>query len=190
MKTETIKMRKSEAKKEWKSYIELLKSREIKEKKELQQFKSLYYYLKKGMKIINIYNAFKKAGLNKDGLPKLAIARADLKSISLKISKWNLGGCSFKKESWNWNKGDVSLPDKIFNFPKIEQDIIKQTQVPIIPAKYRPTNPKNFHLLWEVKKWEEPPKDPILLKAITKNLFVVFAIWDLTPLERAFVEGR
>jgi len=43
----------------------------------------------------------------------------------------------------------------------------------------------------EVEKWKPlPPKDPILLKRLTPNLFGVLATWDLTNLERAIIRGR
>ncbi|MEM3580897.1 MAG: hypothetical protein QXQ64_06505 [Candidatus Bathyarchaeia archaeon] len=42
-----------------------------------------------------------------------------------------------------------------------------------------------------MEKWEPvPPRDPILVKQLTPNLFGVLATWDLTPLEKAIIRGR
>lgn len=44
---------------------------------------------------------------------------------------------------------------------------------------------------WEVEKWKPvPPRDPILVKRLTPNLFGVLATWNLTELERAIIRGR
>jgi hypothetical protein len=65
---------------------------------------------------------------------------------------------------------------------------------PIVPPQLRPKRHlRNYHILWEAK-WtrDKPlaPEDPALLKRIGRDLFVVLAIWDLTPLERAVLGAR
>jgi hypothetical protein len=156
----------------------------------------------------------KLAGLNQDGDPKLAIVRADSKKVQFR-KKWNWlnyrdntktseGGVfyRFRNEGNRWDslREDVSISKEFF--PKWQTDargsVVHEkveTITPIIPAKImnplRSHKLKNYHILWEVEEWKPvPPKDPMLLKRITPNMFLVLATWDLTPLERAVIRGR
>jgi hypothetical protein len=171
---------------------------------------AVYGHMRYGKKIIDIYESFQKAGLNKDGDPKLAICRADAKQCY--CYKLKDGSAIFADQRWitvpRKTFGDIKLPPATFKWipqkPEIPldnwQNDIKgnkniQTLVPIIPAKILVNEVnvllKNYHILWEVEEWKPvPPKDPILLKQLTPNLFGVLATWDLTPLERAIIRGR
>jgi hypothetical protein len=171
---------------------------------------AVYGHMRYGKKIIDIYESFQKAGLNKDGDPKLAICRADAKQCY--CYKLKDGSAVFADQRWitvpRKTFGDIKLPPATFKWipqkPEIPldnwQNDIKgnkniQTLVPIIPAKILVNEVKvllrNYHILWEVEEWKPvPPKDPILLKQLTPNLFGVLATWELTPLERAIIRGR
>ena len=52
-----------------------------------------------------------------------------------------------------------------------------------------------WHILWEVTEWSSTPQsgpapyDPLLLKHLGGQLYAVLAEWDLTPLERAVMQG-
>jgi len=60
--------------------------------------------------------------------------------------------------------------------------------VPHIPPPIRPQiHLRNFHILFEVEKWNEYPVDPYLLRRIEGHLFVVVAEWELTALEAALL---
>jgi len=171
---------------------------------------AVYGHLRYGKKIIDIYESFQKAGLNKDGDPRLAICRADAKQCY--CYKFKDGSAIFADQRWitvpRKTFGDVKLPAGTFKWipQKTEipldnwQNDVKgdkniQTLVPIIPAKILVNEVKvllrNYHILWEVEEWKPvPPKDPILLKQLTPNLFGVLATWELTLLERAIIRGR
>ena len=171
---------------------------------------AVYGHMRYGKKIIDIYESFQKAGLNKDGDPKLAICRADAKQCY--CHKFKDGSAVFADQRWitvpRKTFGDIKLPPATFKWIPLKPEIpldnwqndIKgnkniQTLVPIIPAKILVNEVnvllKNYHILWEVEEWKPvPPKDPILLKQLTPNLFGVLATWDLTPLERAIIRGR
>ena len=76
-------------------------------------------------------------------------------------------------------------------FINMENKRIK-TKVPIIPVEILPDGDlKNYYILWEASEWEELPetKDPILLKRISENLFVILGVWDLTELEQSIISG-
>lgn len=64
--------------------------------------------------------------------------------------------------------------------------------IPPIPAEHRPENDKGKFILWE-QEWAEKilqPKDPALLEHIVGDVYVVRAVWDLTPLEAAALRNR
>jgi len=195
----TLTIPKEEAEEQFNAYKEALEIRRPKKylkPKYLKQMKEMYKHLKKGRKILDIYTVFKKTG-TKNGLPKLAIVRADKKEVVLN----QRGGFGFeyriKSQFGNWAniKYDVRLPKNTFpRLKKFKKGKQYRTKVPIVPAHLLPNDDlKNYYILWEVEDWKEitiPPKDPFLLKRINKNLFVIFAFWDLTPLERALIRGR
>lgn len=173
--------------------------------KDLQK---VYGHMQHGGKVIDLYESFKKAGLNADGDPKLAICVADAKICH--AFKYADGRTIFtNRKIGRWDKAtksnaDVVLPKGFLKY--LPQDTTKrlddwnvkhqeiQTTVPIIPVKFLSlikSKLSNYHILWEVEKWiPEPPKDPILLKQLTPNLYGVLATWELTLLEQAIIRGR
>lgn len=67
--------------------------------------------------------------------------------------------------------------------------------VPIVQPKILLENVKRglggYYILWEVEEWKPvPPRDPILLKKLTANLFGIIATWELTLLERAVISSH
>ena len=175
-----------------------------------QDQRKVYGHMTHGGKVVDVPESFKKIGLNIDGDPKLAICRANAKVCWAR--KREDGSIKFQAEQLTWKivkaNGDIVLPAKTFDFPKItapanwnpnvnitrmNHEEIK-APVPIIPANLLSLvkhNLANYHIIWEVEKWEPvPPKDPILLKQLTPNLFGVICTWDLTELERAIIRGR
>ncbi len=195
-----------QAKEEWKKYCELLNKRKNKHYEHLKILKKTMYYAKQGKQFIDVYEVMNKAGLSSKNEPRLAIARADLTQIQ--FQKGDTGTGRFNM-SWGWNekswKDDVGLPQKTF---KVDWErLLKEdgtpdweikdkeliTKVPVVPADLMPEGDlKNHYILWEVKGWEKlpEPKDPLLLKRISENIFVILGVWDLTELERAIISGR
>lgn len=180
------------ARKEWIKHVEALKTRND---QHLNDLKKLYFQLSKGRKVIDIYEAFKFAGVNEKQEPRLAIVKADEKMVY--FTKKENGSGKFSHDNWSsWSKLEVWLPEG--TFPKFRKkkgenyswNSIK-THTPIIPADKMPKGKlSGYYIFWEVEKWDQVPKDPMLLKRITKNLFIVFEIWNLTKLERALIKGR
>ncbi len=195
-----IEMGEKEAEEAYQQYLEVVKTRKD---KYLQELKKVYYNLKQGKTVVDIYEAMKKAGLNKEGYPRLAICRADAKQVY--FQKQAVGSGAFSHENFNaWNKRsvkfDVSVPSNTFPQWAIREDstwaIANQnikSKVPIVPAHLLPNGKlENYHILWETKEWESIPeaKDPFLLKRLSNNLFVVLAEWDVTKLEQSIIRGR
>lgn len=169
--------------------------------KEDDAMENLYKSIaKSGVKVINILDAFRQTGLNEKGQPKLAIARADWRTVYFhqraNFNQWfsrsNRGGGGFGAGS-QWNKNakasNIVLPENTFDNEKLTKSDLKSS-VPHVPPRLRPKiNARNFHILFEVQNWETYPVDPFLLRRIQGNLFLIIAEWELTPLEASILEA-
>lgn len=204
MDVETLTIPKKKAEQEFQALRQAFKQNTKLRREEIRQdLKKVYSHMRHGKKVIDIYESFKKAGLNKNRNPKLAICRAD--GNTCYCYKNANGGAVFSIErevmtarvSWL----DVAIPNETYDWMGTDSDYIPwdkrhiKTVVPIIPAKILVNEIKvllkNFHILWEVEEWKPvPPRDPILLKRLTPNLYGVLATWNLTKLERAVIRGR
>lgn len=142
--------------------------------------------------VIKALESIVKAGLNEEGLPKLAILRADKKTVI--TTMYNGGGCVMFAEKSTSSYAASSLrfhwPDK--TFPVVKQKWNAKAMAPIIPLMHRPKRGlQNYHVLWEAEWTPIPPVDPMLLRRIGKaDMWCVMAAWDLTPVERAAMAGR
>ncbi len=205
MEIEKIQMPKERAKEEWKIYNNLVKKRHD---NYLEDMKKCMYQLSQGKALIDIYKVMEKAGVNKHFQPKLAIARADWKQIY--FCKKDSGRGFFAGTNTDWPTkadGHIDLQPQTFTeWPRtlgtdgkpnnsswgIDNERSK-SKIPIIPAQLLPEgNLSGFYILWEVQRWEDLPekKDPLLLKRITENLFVILSAWEVTALEQSIISGR
>lgn len=133
---------KEQAKEEWRKYCELLKKRKD---RHLRIMKETMYHAKQGKALINVYEAIKKAGLNKNREPRFAIARADFANAQFR--KMDEGSGIFGGQ---WDKDSVNLPQKTFaiHWERNEgnerqkewniKDRDLKTKVPMIPADLMP----------------------------------------------------
>ncbi len=211
MEIQKIQMPKEKAKAEWRLYNDLIKKRHD---KYLEEMKKCMYELSKGKELIDINKVMEKVGVSKNYEPKLAIAKAEWKEVY--FSKKDSGRGFFSNNKGEWyqkSNGDIDLPPETFTqWLRVKENIkmkdgsVRQadstwniqnpkikTKVPIIPGHLIPEGSlKNHYILWEVDKWEDLPKkdDPILLKRITENLFVILSAWDVTELEQSIISGR
>lgn len=211
MDIEKIQMPKEKAKIEWKAYNTLLKK---KHEKYLEDMKKCMYQLSQGKALIDINKVMEKAGVTKNYQPKMAIARADWTEVI--FHKKDSGRGFFSEGNNNWyikSNGDIDMPPETFIHWLREKDDITmadksirkadsrwkiqtpeiKTKVPIIPIHLMPEGKlSEYYILWEVEKWEDLPKqdDPLLLKRITENLFVILGAWDVTELEQSIISGR
>jgi len=205
-----LTMAQEEAKKQLKDLKQLFKTNRLtKDNKIYMDLKRVYGHMTHGGKVIDIYKAFKDTGL-KNGNPKIAICPANAKKCYLTKDTNGSAVFSGKLERWPTMVArkylkEIQVPAETFNWinkqggkPRYRSDILDQyvnTIAPLIPphiliekVKY---NLKNYHILWEVEAWKpEPPRDPILLKQITPNLFGILATWDLTEIERAIIKAH
>jgi hypothetical protein len=160
---------------------------------------SLYTSVAKhGARVITLSAAFRQAGLNEKGKPRLAIAAGHWPKVFFRREFAANGGGKFRqKQAGWWNRGnhtpgaslqEILIPAGTFeNVGRVHDTLA--TQVPYVPAEVRPKfHLRNYHILFEVEKWTvEMPVDPFLLKHIMGETYAVLAEWELTPLEASLL---
>jgi hypothetical protein len=197
MNIEKFSMAREKAEKLWKEYVAACKDNP--KDKFLNDMKKVYSQLKSGRKVVDINKIFEASLVNEKYEPKLAIAKAMNKEISMEY--WENGTVLFSNGRGKW--GRTTTDDIVISniFPKLPREQWdgqysnrknRKAPVPAIPASIRPKGSlEGYYILWEVEKWAKiPPKDPYLLRRITPNMFVVVAGWNLSELERAVMRGR
>jgi hypothetical protein len=184
-----------------KKYLEYLKAvREKKaddlsqvEKKNLIDMKTLkdtYRSLSLGNLILDIHDAFRKAGTNHLGQPRLAIARAHLRWVRFHREERRSYFESVEKQNSSlWTaktRNRITIPTEFVPGTVIHRMSALTAMVPTVPAEFMPkTGLANLHILFEPEWRAVAPQDPILLKSLGGPMYVVLAQWDLTSVERA-----
>lgn len=174
--------------------------------KEDEALKKAYYAMSKGLKLLNIRQAFFNCGLfNDNQLPMLAIAKAHWGHAHLDVNSqevsFNNGLSSYAKgfevikypsttfspDLWDYRRREAVRERLGVKFLRASGRAV----VPSIPARFRPDGDlSQYHILWE-PIWEPtPPGDPILMKHLHGDFFVVLAQWDLTAIEKAALYAR
>lgn len=199
-----LTMPRSEARKQFELYRELLKKKHDETDEELCR---AYEAMAEGTDLIDLESTLKEVGVDENYMPKLAIIPAN--------AHWcwwsgnGRGGGVFHTERLRVGDGiptaaakRVTIPDKVFA-PKPHRynggmttyhETNGKALVPTVPAQYRPKRGlSSYHILFEAE-WEPvPPVDPILLKRLGgpgSNLYAVIAQWDLSPLEQSVLKRR
>lgn len=144
-----------------------------------------YKAISEGKALISLTEAFASAGLNDQGLPAIAVNRADEPFVLLDTWTGQQGYREGNLAFYNGRSAHllrVSVPNTVYT-----HTWNKRAVAPIIPPRFRPPfKLDNYHLLWEVQQWTsnpQPRRDPALLKHIGGDLYAVLAVWDLTELE-------
>lgn len=208
MNVETIEMTVSDAKEKLDFYRKKLARVKFGEANSAvaKEYKALmdgYRQLSKGVKLIDVEDAFLNCPTDEKFRPRLAIARADAKEVCL-ISRetWSIMRFSTdaQRQYNNWSSGVRAGPRNII-FSKhagVTTKFEGYSIVPIVPLEVLPERGqlKDMFILWEVEKWADAPekkvpdKDPYLLKHLSGPIYAIIGEWDLTELERALMKGR
>jgi len=151
----------------------------------------------RGLPVISLKRAMNAGGWFEDGLPRLAVCRADAIRCWVTVA-YRFEQVTFSDAQRNSNMGAwvgkhtvrvaMDEPTTVVN-----QRRWASTIVPLVPPAKRPKRGRLglFHVLWEVERWDNtPPLDPALLRHIRGDLWAVMAVWDLTELERAVLSQR
>lgn len=188
MNVSTIVIKKEDALHKLDEYKQLTGKRRLEEDDLMQ---SLYKSVSKGARVLDVAAAFKETGLNDLKQPRLAIARADWEDVRCTYYRQNSQtgyGVRFALNLDHANATNIRVP-----LSKSSSELFDRrlwSPVPHIPPSVRPkTLLHNYYILFEVKKWNEYPVDPFLLRRIHGMLFVVEAEWELTDLEAALLSG-
>jgi hypothetical protein len=161
-----------------------------------------YQLLAQGRLVIKALESIKLAGLNAQGLPKLAIAPADAKQVECRVAA--NGSVTLDARVWrsyrSMDSQNLIAQRAYFNFPASTfpaaqaQWGTRQARaiVPVVPIVHRPQRGlANYHVLFEAEWTKAVPVDPMLLRRIGKaDLWAVLAMWDLTEVERAVLSTR
>lgn len=161
------------------------------------EIRRAYQLLSQGKVIIRAIESIKAAGLNAQGLPKLAIACATAKACRLVISSQGAAIMGSREQAPSFwgrpGKHDIRFEPGDFGAalvpPRFGHNV---ATAPTIPLKLRPKRGlENYHVLWEAEWTPVPTRDPYLLRRIGQSdLWLVCAHWDLTEVERAVLATR
>jgi len=154
---------------------------------------AIYKRISKGATVIRALESIRNAGLNAEGLPRLAIARADQQLVYFNMRG---GGTQvqFSDIRWFQWRRKIALQGKTIemDWPGIPHFRgTPQATVPLIPVHLRPKRGlQNYHILWEAEWTKRYPVDPYLLRRFGGDAWLVVAAWDLTDVERAVMSQR
>lgn len=163
-----------------------------------------FQMIAQGKMVIRALESIRLAGLNNDGLPKLAIAPAD--AVSTRFDRRRDGSArmdsrgpnahwkSTTAEKWRVDRAFIHFPAGSFPATAHHEPWPPSGRalVPPVPIHLRPKRGlANYHILWEAEWTRVPPHDPFLLRQIGRSdMWVVCAAWDLTEVERAALATR
>jgi hypothetical protein len=171
---------------------------------EWQRVVTAYEAAASGKPLIVLSNAIANCPRDEMGRPKLAIARADRRSVRYRRHR-SESSESFSTENrsqWGSVRGKQPI-DAVIRVPVIEGVtppfvgdsktwMVEGTAlVPMVPPSAGRHDLARHFVLWEVPAWTPaPPVDPYLLRKVADDLYVVEAEWDLTEIERAVMASR
>lgn len=153
-----------------------------------------YQLIAQGRMVIKALESIRTAGLNAQGWPKLAIANATHGNIRCDLEKDGSATITRNlrrsvKDKWN----TFHFKAGTFTRTPLMKEWREQAvaMVPLVPVHLRPKRGlANYHILWEADWTRQPPVDPMLLRRIGGDMWLVVAAWDLTEVERAAMQAR
>ena len=158
-----------------------------------------YKAIAKGEVIIQAHESIRQAGYNEKGEPNLAIVRANQKVVQANVARFQNNEKSqvtfYEPDAWGRDNYRASLRRHVVeNMGAWRGDIPRYSDlravVPSIPLDMRPKRGLHlYHILWEAD-WSRVPVDPMLIRKLAGDLWLVCAAWDLTDVERAVLANR
>jgi hypothetical protein len=154
----------------------------------------------RGHQLISLSAAVALGGFFDNGLPRIAITRADAKVCTVD-RRWGNGDTLTYTDEYASGRHVTALVGAnhvrvaVPNLPPAGRNgWHATTTVPVVAPRFRPRRAhrlRALHILWEVEAWDLiPPRDPALLRHIRGDLWAVLATWDLTDVERHVLAQR
>lgn len=159
----------------------------------------------RGRKLIDLNGTFQRAGRKENGLPELAIARADRDTCYVQVQQESARfrtygrrervsgqyGTSLEREGENMvqvllPRWGGTLPGDPDSWAKDQYSTATPTLPDDIARKYDFL--ENYHVLYEVESWSQVPRpvvDPFLLRHVAGSVWAVLEQWDVSALEAA-----
>lgn len=189
MKVEQLQIDPDKAREYWRKY----QSHRVHQTAADSEIAAIYKKIAQGKTVIRALESIRVAGLNAEGLPKLAIMRAD--QTLCYVHERNNNMATFSTSRYYWGRRNESrslnihVPWEGFKIPNSKYT--HEAQVPLIPVHLRPQRGlQNYHILWEAEWTKRYPVDPYLLRRFGGDAWLVVAAWDLTDVERAVMSQR
>jgi hypothetical protein len=188
MKVEQLALDADKARELWQKY----QSHRVHQTPADAEIAAIYKRIAQGKTVIRALESIRAAGVGADGLPKLAIARADTAKCFLERSTDTAVFSDDTRRTGRRNESKskvVRVPWEGFNLPSGRWSY--EATVPLIPVHLRPRRGlQNYHILWEAEWTKRYPVDPYLLRRFGGDAWLVVAAWDLTDVERAVMSSR
>ena len=156
------------------------------------EIQRVYQAIAKGQVVIKALASVIAAGVGEDGLPKLAVVRADATKCFVEMR--TDGAARMAADRWPREPHTRRYIDfKAGSFPAADRTRrAGEAITPLVPVGIRPKRGiENYHVLFEAIWQPVPPVDPMLVRRIGEaDLWVVVAAWDLTEVERTVLASR
>lgn len=188
METQTVGIDKDEAAKLWRKYHEH-RAYQTPMDAEIER---IYKTIARGKTVIRALASITQAGLGLDGLPRLALCRADAKQCFVRL--YSDGSGQMTDSEFRQTRAapsrHIDFPPGAF--PAAGKRHYGRAVMPHIPPDIRPARGlANYHILFEAEWSPIPPIDPLLLRRLGKgDTWLVIAAWNLTAVERAAMQAR
>jgi hypothetical protein len=152
-----------------------------------QAIMTAYREIARGRVVVQAIESIRVAGWREEGMPVLAFTRADVRRC---VCDPREDGATFFGDRRGYQRARIAV-DRMPQRPKIANPWRNGVAtVPLIPLHLRPkAELTNYWILWEAD-WQRAPADPLLLRRLQGDLWIVLAAWELTAVERAVLEQR
>ena len=151
------------------------------------EIERIYRAISKGRMVISVQDSIRRAGLDEQQRPRLAIcqAHADV-CICVFGSGYVEFGIGDRDNRWRKPVGKLRV-----DWPGVGYNSSVMARLPRIPPQHRPAGDSicRYHVLWEAD-WQNIPSDPYLLRRIGRDAWVVVAAWELTAVELSVIRAH
>jgi hypothetical protein len=185
VKVAEVKMGTCEARNKWLEYRAAVKKNRNPDDEALRK---AYRFLSQGKRVLSLHEVMKAGGVDDFYRPRLAIAYAHWRNCYFRYENRSP---QFRQNNHFEQAKATKFMLSPSTFPPLQDQVRLRLNaralVPSIPPSLRPAGSlEGYCILWEAE-WETVPVDPILLRPLGRDLYLVCAQWDLTPLERSIL---